>query len=151
MPEVKNSSSRVQIQPQTLTSCMTLGKSLYPVGLSFLICKMSWSRKWQTTPGSLLRKSQMGSQRVGNHWSITKWRDGLEQWFLNFLISLHSLKKWSSIPHSFCSCGLSIVTMLEIKTDEILKYVLIHLIMVALQHLNIINVFVKYIFQNKSI
>uniref|UniRef100_A0A7N4NRF3 HAP1 N-terminal domain-containing protein n=1 Tax=Sarcophilus harrisii TaxID=9305 RepID=A0A7N4NRF3_SARHA len=39
----------VPIWPQTLTSCGTLGKSPKPVCLSFLICKMSWRRKWQTS------------------------------------------------------------------------------------------------------
>ena len=49
---------------QTLTSCVTLGKSLHPVHLSFFIFKKSWRRIWQTTPASLLRNSPIGSQRV---------------------------------------------------------------------------------------
>ncbi|XP_078011819.1 syntaxin-8 isoform X2 [Phascolarctos cinereus] len=52
---------------QTLTSCGTLGKSLKFVFPIFLICKMIWREKWQTTPISLPRKPQMGSQRVGHN------------------------------------------------------------------------------------
>ena len=84
----EDSSFWVQIWPQALIGCVILGsKSLVPDCLSFLICKMSWKRKWQTTSVSLPRKPQMESQRVRHNWN--DWTTILNYTELNLIYHLY--------------------------------------------------------------